>query len=1819
MATFSLAEVYRKTREAQSLLHAENAVFLRRMVTHWQKTEEKLQGDIEDLLANLEAGGNEDLLRLSAAQIRLGIEEQVLSQQEVSIAAGNLQSAEAELRSIDRMNAQLAQATYAQQIAQARIEGYLKSITEPLKGHIQAASRRGLLDSGMVAKDAAITGIIGGGAADRAVAAMMGAMDGPLGKLLDSIPLTVSAEAHDALIQGITLGKNPRVIAKEMADKAGIAHTRALLIARTETMRAYREGQRAQWLAMGDLVKGWTWASVRDDRTCPACWAMHGSTHPISEPFFGHPNCRCTMIPIFATIPGLPTDLVPDIAEATQGSSMGGRFAEAAARERINLGVTPVRNFSARTAEEARAYNAQQAAMFAEFEADLKGMQPTLRTSGVRYATGLWEGDIEPSRSAWAEGDPDTVRLLAANLGKKYDQDAVMLWHPDRGLPTAGDEAVLVTLKGISSDQQRDRALTIMQSFHDADGNQVLPGGRFVGNDLELVLSDPTQMRTAHQLALDLGIKIERQHGSVEWIDRASYDTLISHAGRTAQGAGGLAGLGTLADAAGGNAGDRARARIAAHFDATPGHYATLTDEQRANVSDYLGKPLKPRPYNPEAPEFGGMAYDTPTAGEASFARAPDATKLKVLGRARFEAYQRGDATLTDFVQIRDSPIWGKSVTSVGVKRALGEPYPDSPEEGDFRAWSKRFTQLQRAHVGQYEKLSKDGKAAARAWIRDEQLGADVQDVLRYGTVRVRETTSDAVRAKLEGEATRRTAAARKTIAGLDEATRATIREDMTTYRPLGGDVEAWKAKLGVTRIEDAVGATVTDSGFGSWTTQRRGAVTLGGATVDGGDTVQESVQLRRTLHQGDKGFWESSDLGRTVDVDPALAYELSAGTVLTPRGEKLRISRVTVEEDDPIMVGGRTYRNRRYVIDVERAPQKPLLTTNLAQSLDLGPQDAAQDLVAKMLAIGKLNQEIPQSLKDEIAAGSASGMWEAATKRAATDDGYRRPNQVAKLAGGKWRMHVATPGGLYSAPASTEARHAKLMLNAIRHSGVDVAKVGPVDWEWSVDKWGPDNIEDGKGRVAGDCDYDGTPPTITLNARLFRVDPSKTGIPRERWQEVTAVDPAKAGLLQVTGLHEYGHVVDAKLGFLAGNTWNVNGHIHTLSETGTEKPIKDLMDTITHSALVDTHFFSNEDRFGHPLSQKEVDYYTQPREMFARAYAQWTVRHSADNPSTTKAKLAIAQMKGYWSDSDFDPIDQKMTDVLEAGGLWKPKVDKKLGGGLEAAAREVWQQRLTPTEQADLFAIPKVLKSEVMGWVPAQGKQAIEAARQERLGYIVGIVGEDDHGRLTPLDPGSSFRSSRAETDSLRDWNSSNFRDWQKVLRTAGGPDEVLDADALTKDASGLRKIKEDAAAHVDEARVASMGTFKAKIRAYAVMDFQAEHPGPAGESTDDAIARMAKTAHGRAMDAQARYEKIHARWQTLSDMRNLPPEKMASQLKAARFTPETFEALYLRVEAETGRRWKAYEKVRDYDAQTPNRWDVNLAAARMMDNVSIGDWNSLGTRIYSLNRDRTEAVAYEQKKYPDGPGYKGLSPEAIQARIREQVVTAASGWVPDYSDFGKMLRPDNIETANRYLSPNELKAKPFQVATATKARALFDASVSASYGELVEHGHAIETFMKASQAAYEVAEVNRYAPEIGMVDHLMKRSTIPRRSILYRVGGYGDTDDFEATLKPGMEVTSKGYTATTWTPSARGAGVNRDWTWDIVVPAGTRGVYLPGLAGAFYASEQEVLLDRGLKLRIKAIHGKRILAEIVPSKTGGDRVSDGYTYGVVPDPPGG
>lgn len=123
-----------------------------------------------------------------------------------------------------------------------------------------------------------------------------------------SMPLGVEAERvmRREIRRGIAVGENPRAVARRLVrsleDASDLALSRAMTIARTEQIDAHRTAAKAAEEANADVLAGWEWQAHADERLCPACLSMHGTRYDTDVPGpLGHPNCRCSRVPVTKT------------------------------------------------------------------------------------------------------------------------------------------------------------------------------------------------------------------------------------------------------------------------------------------------------------------------------------------------------------------------------------------------------------------------------------------------------------------------------------------------------------------------------------------------------------------------------------------------------------------------------------------------------------------------------------------------------------------------------------------------------------------------------------------------------------------------------------------------------------------------------------------------------------------------------------------------------------------------------------------------------------------------------------------------------------------------------------------------------------------------------------------------------------------------------------------------------------------------------------------------------------------------------------------------------------------------------------------------------------------------------------------------------------------------------------------------------------------------------------------------------------------------------------------------------------------------------
>lgn len=139
-----------------------------------------------------------------------------------------------------------------------------------------------------------------------------------------------STELAREIAEQINSGKSRPQIVKELRAKFTNPLLKASVYARTETLNHFRNTLVDN--LQGPEVIGWRWVARLDRRTCVVCIAMHGQVIDRREDFATHPNCRCTLVPVFSsesrirnTFGKMGKEWFDDLTERDKRSIVGSR------------------------------------------------------------------------------------------------------------------------------------------------------------------------------------------------------------------------------------------------------------------------------------------------------------------------------------------------------------------------------------------------------------------------------------------------------------------------------------------------------------------------------------------------------------------------------------------------------------------------------------------------------------------------------------------------------------------------------------------------------------------------------------------------------------------------------------------------------------------------------------------------------------------------------------------------------------------------------------------------------------------------------------------------------------------------------------------------------------------------------------------------------------------------------------------------------------------------------------------------------------------------------------------------------------------------------------------------------------------------------------------------------------------------------------------------------------------------------------------------------------------------------------------------------
>lgn len=119
---------------------------------------------------------------------------------------------------------------------------------------------------------------------------------------LKNINHDMSTKMSRALTDGLVQGKNPREVARELVKEVDLGKTRALVIARTELVRAHAAGQLHAFrdLGVGELGVDVEFSASGKGNMCEECAELDGTTFGIDEAegvIPVHPQCCCSWTP----------------------------------------------------------------------------------------------------------------------------------------------------------------------------------------------------------------------------------------------------------------------------------------------------------------------------------------------------------------------------------------------------------------------------------------------------------------------------------------------------------------------------------------------------------------------------------------------------------------------------------------------------------------------------------------------------------------------------------------------------------------------------------------------------------------------------------------------------------------------------------------------------------------------------------------------------------------------------------------------------------------------------------------------------------------------------------------------------------------------------------------------------------------------------------------------------------------------------------------------------------------------------------------------------------------------------------------------------------------------------------------------------------------------------------------------------------------------------------------------------------------------------------------------------------------------------------
>lgn len=104
-------------------------------------------------------------------------------------------------------------------------------------------------------------------------------------------------EVMRALSTGMLEGHGNEKITRDLVGRIDVSRNRAMMIARTETIRSYNQASVERYKSAG--LEQWRWITAMDERACEECMGNDNEIFDMGDPQppYPHPNCRCSVSP----------------------------------------------------------------------------------------------------------------------------------------------------------------------------------------------------------------------------------------------------------------------------------------------------------------------------------------------------------------------------------------------------------------------------------------------------------------------------------------------------------------------------------------------------------------------------------------------------------------------------------------------------------------------------------------------------------------------------------------------------------------------------------------------------------------------------------------------------------------------------------------------------------------------------------------------------------------------------------------------------------------------------------------------------------------------------------------------------------------------------------------------------------------------------------------------------------------------------------------------------------------------------------------------------------------------------------------------------------------------------------------------------------------------------------------------------------------------------------------------------------------------------------------------------------------------------------